>query len=115
MVGNAFSLFDGLFESFKLADAVDPRAVFLACQVHARELLNDDQMLSSVDDFILEFYDAQRAPLRLLPATLQEPVLDAVHELGQVRRIGSHDRVEFGEFARPEEYFGQAKLEVLIV
>ncbi len=90
-------------------------SIAFARQMHPDRFLDDDQLLGPVFDLVLEFDDAEGAPLGLLPARLDQPVLDAADETAQVLRIRAHDRVELGELARSEEHLGQAELEVLVV
>ena len=59
--------------------------------------------------------DRQGTPLCLLPARAKQPFLDLLHQLCQVLWVTLHDLVKLSKLSRPEEYLGQAKLEVLVI
>lgn len=59
--------------------------------------------------------NANNSPLSLLPPAAQEPLLDLQDKLGQVLWIRLHDLVKLGKLSGSEKYFGQAKLEILVI
>lgn len=63
----------------------------------------------------LTFNHADCTECGLDPARSHQPLLHIGHNRLQILRVGLHDAVELDEFARPEEHFGDAELEVLVV
>ena len=55
------------------------------------------------------------SPLSLLPAAPQQPPLHLHNQLGQVLWVGLDDLVKLGKLSGSEKYFGQAKLEILVI
>lgn len=61
---------------------------------------------------VLTLDHGQGTPLRGFPSRPQQPLLHLGDQSCEVLRVGLHDFVEFGEFARTEEDFRQAELEI---
>lgn len=53
---------------------------------------------------LLTFDHGQSAPLDLLPAAVDEPLVDFLHQLGQVVRVRLHDLVKLCELDRGKEH-----------
>ena len=58
---------------------------------------------------LLTFDDGQRAPLDLLPAAVDEPLVDLLHQLCQVVRVRLHDLVKLFELKQRRETHGQTQ------
>lgn len=50
------------------------------------------------------FDDGQSAPLDLLPAAVDEPLVDLLHQLGQMVGVRLHDLVKFCKLDRDEKH-----------
>lgn len=69
-------------------------------------LMNDD--LS--EQKLLTFDDGQSAPLDLLPAAVDEPLVDLLHQLCQVIRVRLHDLVKLCKLNRGERRVVRAEI-----
>lgn len=58
---------------------------------------------------LLTFDDGQSAPLDLLPAAVDEPLVDLLHQLCQVVRVRLHDLVKLFELNQRRETHGQTQ------
>ena len=65
-----------------------------------------------VGEQMLTFDDGQRAPLDLLPAAVDEPLVDLLHQLGQVVRVRLHDLVKLCELETDERYIVRTVLSI---
>lgn len=59
---------------------------------------------------LLTFDDGQSAPLDLLPAAVDEPLVDLLHQLCQVVRVRLHNLVKLCKLNRGERYMVRAVL-----
>lgn len=66
--------------------------------------------LSVAEQMLLTFDDGQRAPLDLLPAAVNEPLVDLLHQLCQVVWVRLHDLVKLCKLDTDERYMVRAVL-----
>jgi hypothetical protein len=70
---------------------------------------------TSVPHSVLNSAIESSLPLSFLPSATKQPLLDLLHQPGQILGVGLHDLVEFGKLSGSEKDLGQAKLKILVV
>lgn len=58
------------------------------------------------------FDDGQSTPLSFFPSGTNEPLFHFGNQVGQIFRIGAHDLIKFGKFARSKKHLREAELKV---